>query len=507
MTKIITKFDAELIRRAVNRIAEPIVQTLTPLGRNVMFEKDLHTIVTNDGVTIAKLIDSEDETEDAIIQMVKYGSIATNQIAGDGTSSTVLYTNKLVDMGLDEIAKGKQPMRLKKELLAMKDEILASAERFKSDVTPRNLFEIACVSSGGDTNIAETVVEVIDTAGQDGMIFIEESRNQKTRVKKDSGYNLESGMFDLRLSNAGPGKAEYIKPYVFVTDKKLYHVEECREILEQAHKYGARQIVIVARDFLGESPDFFIANHISQDVPFSILLIKVTTPDTDTTTIQDIATYLGGPMFSEKVGKLMGKLTADHFILTEKVYAFSNKTVFVTSNKANPELSFLIEELRKKKEEDPENDTVKRRLASLTTGTVTLEVGAATGPELRELIFRFEDAINATRAALRSGYVVGGGLTLYNSTRELNGFAKEFGLCGIKQIAENCGAEFEQDKYIGDVGFNAASESFSNLREDGIIEPFDVFKHSLTNAVSIANEILTTGWIIVNKSNKENDSK
>ena len=194
MSKIIKKFDSELIRRAVNRIAEPVVQTLTPLGNNVLFEKDLQSLITNDGASIAKLIDSEDEAEDAIIQMVKYGSLSTNQLAGDGTSTTILLTKKLVDLGLDKVDAGTKPMILKKQITELRDKVLSAAEKLKREVTKDDWYKIALISSGGDEELATNVVEIIDTAGIDGMVFINDSKNQKTRIIKDTGYNLEEGM-------------------------------------------------------------------------------------------------------------------------------------------------------------------------------------------------------------------------------------------------------------------------------------------------------------------------
>lgn len=503
MSKVITKFDPELIKRAVDRIAEPVIQTLTPLGNNVMFEKDFHSIITNDGATIAKLIDSEDPTEDAIIQMVKYGSLATNSAAGDGTSTTILLTKKLVYMGIDLILSGLKPMRLKEMYTEMRKSIVEMAEGFKTDVTPDNWYDIALISASGDTSVAENVVSVIETAGQDGMIFINESKNSSTKITNDTGYNLEEPMFDPVLGNLSIGRADYKKPYVFITDKKMYHVEECKEILESAYKAHAESIVIVARDFLGESAGYFIANHLDDKVPLNVLIIKYPTPDNDTTPIHDLATYLGAKLVSEKGGSLKGKLTSDHFRLVERVYSAGPKTIFVTEDPANPELSFLIEDVRNKKEENPEDNATAKRLACLTAGTVNIEVGAPTGPELRELIYRYEDAINATRAAMRSGFVTGGGLALYNSTRDFDDVRKEFGTASVKQIATNCGIDFDESKYGGDMGYNAKTGEYSNLRKDGIIEPFDVFKYSVTNAFSIAIAILTSGYFIVNKIEKD----
>lgn len=497
--KIIKKFDAELVRNAVNRIAEPVIQTLTPLGNNVMFDKDLQTLITNDGASIAKLIDSEDEVEDAIIQMVKYGSLSTNSLAGDGTSTTILLTKKLVDLGLDRIESGVKPMVLKNEFTSLKDSIINNSDTFKKTVGEDDLFKIATISSGGDEVLAKNVVEIIETAGTDGMIFINDSKTQVTKIIKDTGYNLDEPMFDPVLGNTQPGRADYIKPFVFITDKKLYHVEECKEILEEAYKSGVKDLVIVARDFVGESAGFLIGNHMDPQVPLNILLIKFTTPDNDFLPLYDLATYLGAKIASEKQGSLKGKLTPDNYTLVGRVYSQGKKTIFVSDDKTNPELSMLIDDVRKKKEDDTNDTKAAKRLASLTAGTVTLEVGAPTGPEMRELIYRYEDAVNATRSALRSGYVVGGGLTLFNVTRELDDLAKEFGTTSVKQIATNCGVDYEENKYGGSVGYNAKTGLFSNLEEDGVIEPYDVFKYSVVNAFSIAIAILTTGYFIVNK--------
>tara|TARA_R100001086_G_C11848217_1_gene261020 strand:+ start:7858 stop:9375 length:1518 start_codon:yes stop_codon:yes gene_type:complete len=505
MSKIVEKLSPDKVRSAVNRIAEPVIQTLTPLGNNVMFEKDLFTLITNDGVTIARMIDSEDEVEDAVIQMVKAGSLATNQMAGDGTSTTILLTKKLVDMGLDAIENGQKPMLLKKEMLELKDTIVSNAEEMVTKVTEDDYEKIATVSSSGDTELAKKVVDVIETAGLDGMIFLEDSKNGKTNIIKDTGYNIEEKMFDFSLGNVRPGEADYSNPYVFITDKKLYHVPECKEILEQAYKSGAREVVIFAQEFAGESASFFIGNHKDPEVPLNVLIVKYPIKDGDTTPLYDLATYIGGTVVEDKLGDLTGKLTEEHFTQVERVYSAGPKTIVVSSDPQNEELMKLVEDVRKKKDKNPDDDAVSKRLAALTTGTVRLEVGGATGPELRELMFRYQDAVEAVRAAMRSGYVTGGGLTLFNSTRDTGEFGEEFGKTSIKQIAHNCGIDFSVTDYSGTVGYNAKTDSFEDLSEAGVIEPFDVFKHSVTNAFSIATAILTSGYIIVNKIDKEDN--
>lgn len=503
MSKIIQKFDPEIVRKAVNRIAEPVIQTLTPMGNNVLFEKDLFSLITNDGVTIAKLIDSEDEVEDSIIQMVKYGSLATNKQAGDGTSTTILLTKKLIDMGLDKIQSGTKPMILKEEMKVMRDSILKKAEEFKVTVEEDDWYKIAMISSGGDEELSKNTVDIIKTAGLDGMVFVNESKTPQTRIIKDTGYNIDNSVVDPVLGNVKPGEADYKDAHVFITDKKLYHVEECKEILERAYETGARNIVIVARDFVGESQGFFVANHMDEKVPLNIFLVRYKTPDNDFTPLYDLAAYLGASVVSEKIGSFRGKLTPDHFTLAERVYSAGGRTIFVTDMKANPELTSVIEDVRKKKEEDPDDETIAKRLASLTAGTVKLEIGATTGPEMRELMYRYEDAINAVRASIRSGYVTGGGVTLFKSSRGLGDEAEEFGSISIMQIAENCAVEFDMSKYSDDIGYNAKSGEYEDLLKAGVIEPFDVFKYSLLNAFSIAIAILTSGYFIVNKIEKE----
>jgi len=203
------------------------------------------------------------------------------------------------------------------------------------------------------------------------------------------------------------------------------------------------------------------------------------------------------------VGSFKGKLTPDHFTMVERVYSTQGRTIFVSDIKANPDLSMLIEEVRKKKEDSPDDEMLAKRLAALTTGTVKLEIGASTGPEMRELMFRYEDAINAVRASVRSGYVTGGGMTLYAATRELSDIAKEFGETSIRQIATNCGAKFVASEYEGDTGYNAKTGEYEDLAEAGVIEPYDVFKYSVMNAFSIAIAILTSGYYIVNKVKKD----
>lgn len=518
MAKIIKKFDADIIRKAVDMIAEPVVQTITPQGNNVLFERDWFPVVTNDGATIAKMIESDDEIEDIIIQLVKSGAIATNDTVGDATSTTILYIQQLVHLGLEEMAAGKQPMTIKRSLERIRDSLLDGVEDKVKELKEKDYFKVALVSASGDEEIAENVVEIISSAGTEGMIFLNESKDGTTRITKDVGYNIEEPMAHSSFGNVSPGRSDYLKPVVVVTSKKLYHISECKEILEVAHKLGHKDVVLIARDFLGESLPFLAKNHQDPEVPLNILPIKYSVPDNDFSLLNDLATYIGTEVINEELGDLTGKLESKHYAVVDRVYTTGKKTIVLNTND-NSELNKLVESLQK---EDQTNKDVKKRLASLTTGTVTVEVGASTGPELREKLYRYEDAVSALRAAIKSGYVTGGGITLFEVSAELNNqnitakrppkhsltederrLTNHFGRCAIQQISENVGMEFKEEFYGNGTGLNAKTLEYSKLESDGIIEPADSYTHAIKNAFATAIAILTSGYIISNKNSED----
>ncbi len=494
---------------ALDKIAKPVVQTLSPKGGNVMYEDSNGGIyVTNDGVTIAKQIGSEDTTEDAIIRAVKYAALQTNKIAGDGTTTTILLTDTLVREGKKLLDAGMNEMDLKDMLTGFNQRILGNLKPILVK-NQSQLLSVAKISSNGDDEIARNVLQVVKVAGDSGMVFINPSHTEKTEVVEDTGFVINGGFLSPELANDGAYRAQYEDVHVLVTDKRLYYEEECAAILTAALDAGITKLVIVARDFIGKAPNLLISNHTHGTI--SLLLVKhPDASETNNAPLSDLAKYLGGNLVTEKTGKVVNKLSKEDFIVAKKVYSTPDRTVLVTVNPVNPQLTDLIKSVEKEKEKYPDDKTLEARLATLTTGTVTVNVGGATPLEVQERIFRYEDAINATRAAKKHGYLVGGGVALRNATLdEKEAIFIKYGDSSLRQIAENCGQhpQFIIQNVKGNVGYNAKTNTFEDLIEAGVIDPYKVTEMAINNSISVAIALLTSRYIITNKKDDNGNER
>ncbi len=490
-------------------LAEPVCGTLGPRGKNALFEDQYgNMFVTNDGVTIAKQIESEDPIEDVVIRTVRHASLATNGVAGDGTTTTTLYSDFFIREGLKLKDDGMNEMVLKDYYKKIEEEVISSLKPIQIK-NEEDLLKIATVSANNDANIAQDVVKIVKSAGESGMVFINPSSNGKTEVIEDNGYVINNGVFDPVLFNDGPNKASYENVHVLVTDKRLYYEEECQHILALAIENGIQNLVIVARDFIGKAPNFLLGNHVNGFI--NLLLVKHSeASETNNTPLSDLALYLGGKLVTEKSGKLIGRLTAEDFIVAQKVYATRDRAVFQSMNTETPELVALVDYLKSEKEKDKDNKEVEKRLSSLTNGVVTVNVGGTTPIEVQENIFRYEDSINAARAAMKYGYLPGGGLALLNATsKSEDKLVRKLGEVSIRQIARNCGEH--EDSIVkgcsGDVGYDAKNNTFTNLVEAGVIDPYKVTELAIRNSISVAIAILTSGFIIVNKKDNGKEDK
>lgn len=492
------------ILAALDKIADPVVQTLSPKGRNALFEDSSGNIfVTNDGVTIARQIESDDPIEDSIIRTVKYAALSTNREAGDGTTTTTLFARYLIKNGYKLIDDGINEMDLRSMYNDFAKRIISKLDPIKVD-NDEQIKNIAKISANNDDEIADNVLKVVKTAGLTGLVFINPSKTGKTEVVEDTGYVLNHGFFAPELINDGINRAAYENVHVLITDKRIYYEEECQHILSVALENGIQNLVIVAKDFIGKAPNFLLANHVNKFI--NLLLVKY--PDDSGYGMSDLATYLGGKVVTEKSGKLINNLSVEDFIVAAKVYSTHDRSVFQTINPFHPGLDKLVSFVKDELAKDKENKDVERRLSSLTNGVVTVNVGGATPIEVQENIYRYEDSINAARAAMRDGYLVGGGLAIFNATRdEKESVFKRFGEESVRQIARNCG---RYEDYIisnigGNIGYNAKSDTFEDLLKAGVIDPYKVTENAIKNAVSVAIAILTSGFIIVNKK-EDNDS-
>lgn len=522
MNKVISNFnEVELkILEAVDAIAAPVIQTLSPKGGNVMFNSGGRTIVSNDGISIAKAIQVEDNLKNSIIGIIRESCLRTNQEAGDGTTTSILLTSILVREGLKLRRDGVNPMEIVRKFKELVPKIV---ERLKSQTKvaedDKEIFNIARVSANNDSAIADVVLRTVKTAGLDGMVFIDQNNEPGDKIIEDVGFIIKTGMFRPELRNGNGFTAHYSNVPVLVTDKRLYYKEEAETILRTIYENGYKEVVIVARDFIGDAVNVFIANHTNGG--FKILLVKdpnVTEDNYDT--LEDLAAYLDCPVITEKQGHLVNSLTIEQFGFADRVFSDAQKTIIANTEKVNPNLTMRIAALRSKLEEDKHDEKIKARIASLTSGMVTIKVGASTETELQEKIFRYEDSINATRAAMRHGYLPGGGVALLNSYNEKD-FPEEYRglfrkLCegSVRQIAKNCGKdpdtvvktilELQEDLGTKDVGYDANSDEYLEMSKIGVIDPYQVVSLAVENAVSAACNILSVNYYVINEQPKEN---
>lgn len=519
----------ERIFVAIDNINDPIRQTLSPQGGNVVYE-DAHgsTNITNDGATIIKNLSFEDPFEQQILDIVRNASLKTNVEAGDATSTTVLLTSILVKEGLRLIESGWNSMELKKEYEKFADRMIErlrkNAKKIKND---KDLYYIAHISANNDAEIAENVVKTVKVAGQDGMVFIEPSNSADTEIIEDTGFNIKQGMFTPELATKG-FSAAYLDVPVLITDKKLYYAQEAETILNTCLKNGYREVVVIASDFIGEALPFFVANHTKGNI--RCLLVKEPTLAKNTgIVLEDLAVYLGGSVVSEKSGKIVDTLTIDQFVMAKRVISDGAKTIISRDIKeSNVALEKRIKELKKETKklgtsDSSEHTTLKERLASLTSGMVTIRVGGHTPIVVNEKIFRYEDAVNATRVAVKHGFLVGGGLAMLQAYTE-GGFEKgdkelakvyrKVGEANIRQIAENCGLSPElvidnvmQMRHNNpNMGYNALTGCYDDLLENGVIDPLLAEEMAIRNAADVAGAIVSSGYFIATKK-EENETK
>lgn len=507
---------------AVDMISDPVISTLSPKGSNVIYQDDGgNPNVTNDGVTIAKNISSKNEIINTIIDIIKHSSLKTNSEAGDGTTTSILLSKVLIKQGFKLIDEGMNPIELKKRLESMCEILINNIKNNVIQInngSDREITRIATISANNDDEIAKDVVDIVKFAGELGMVFIEPNNKLETELIKEPGFRIEQGMFSPELrNNPTQFSAIYKNVPVLMTDKRLYYKEEVETILSVAIKAGFKNLVVIARDFLGESVNYFLANH---GKTIDILLVKdPLVTDKNSESLDDLAIYLGGKVIKEKNGSLVDNVTSKDFIIVNQVYSDPFKTIVTSKIGSNKKLEDLIETLKVELKKDKDNGAIKKRLACLTAGTINVKVGGATAIEQTEKIFRYEDAINATRAAVKDGYLVGGGIALLHSYKDseiddvMKPLVKRYTEASVRQIAKNCGkyedhvVKMIQDSKVKNYGYNAMSDTYGDLLKEGVIDPYKVTEMAIRNSVSIANVILSSNFLIVNDTEKENESK
>lgn len=496
----------------IDFIVNPVASTLGPKGNNVMFETEsLSHILTNDGVTIARNISSKDPVQNTIVEIIKGAALRTNSEGGDGTTTTTVLSGVLTKEAMKLVAEGYSWIQVRDTLNELKEKLLKKIEkaRIKPD-GKKGLREIATISANNDEEIAENVMKAIDVAKEDGMIFLEGNNKPVTELEEDLGFMVKSGvMYQELLTEAGRMSVVFKDTPVLLTDKKLYYAEEAETILRTAIKAGHKSVVIVARDFMGDAINTFIANHTKGVI--QVMLVKAEGIDEkNNERLLDLAIYLGGKILTEKTGSLVNKMTPEDFVMVTQVFSDPGKTLFTPKTAGNKKLKERINLLKTELDKRKDDTELKGRLASLTTGVVTIRVGGHTPVETREKVYRYEDAVHATRSAMKHGYLVGGGMSLLNAFDPADCPNKDFlplyrKYCEtiIRRIAINAGKHDDtivETCRTGDTnyGYNAREDRYEDLLKAGVVDPYMVVKLAIEGSVATANTIVSIEYYMVN---------
>ena len=497
----------------VDKLANTVKITLGPKGRNVLIERSYGSpLITNDGVTIAREIELENQVENMGAQLVKEVATKTNDVAGDGTTTATLLTQSIVREGFKNVTAGANPMILKKGIAGA---VGAAVENLKAAAKPVDdkaaIAQVASVSAN-DTEIGELIAEAMEKVGKDGVITVEESKTLGTSLDVVEGMQFDRGYLSPYMANNEKMEAVMNKPFILLTDKKLSSIQDIIPLLEGIMKAG-RSLLIVAEDVDGEALATLVLNKLRGTLD----VVAVKAPgfgDRRKAMMEDIAVLTGGVVVSEELGYELKETTIDMLGQAETVKVNKDNTVIVGGAGSKEELAARVAQIKSSIEEttsDFDREKLQERLAKLSGGVAVINAGAASETELKEKKLRLEDALNATKAAVEEGIVAGGGVSLIRAIDAVKAYAdRQEGDVKtgakiveraleepVRQIAENAGFDgavvvAEVKRAEGNVGFNAANEQYEDMIAAGIVDPVKVTRSALQNAASVASMLLTT---------------
>ena len=523
MAKIL-KFDDDArksLEAGVNKLADAVKVTLGPKGRNVVLDKKFGApTITNDGVSIAKEIELEDEFENMGAQLVKEVATKTNDVAGDGTTTATVLAQAMVQVGMKNVAAGANPMGVKKGIeqavKAAVDSILAQAK----DVDDKSDIANVATISAADSSIGEVIAEAIDKVGKDGVVTVEESNTFGTELEFTEGMQFDKGYLSpYFVTDTDRQEAVLEEPYILLNQGKISTVQSLLPVLEGVMKTG-KPLVIIAEDIEGEALATLVVNKIRGT--FASASVKAPGfGDRRKAMLQDMAVLTGGQVISEDVGLKLENTTLDLLGTAKRVIITKDATTIVDGGGSGEDVVGRINQIKAEidnTDSDWDREKLQERLAKLAGGVAVIKVGAATEVELKEKKHRIEDAVSATRAAIEEGVVAGGGTALVRARASVADVVS--GLEGDEQtgarlvyeslvaparnIAMNAGLEGSVmvqavEVESGAVGLNAATGEISDLVKAGIIDPAKVTRAALQNAASIAALVLTTECVVADK--------
>ena len=515
-----------LILNGVNSLADAVKVTLGPKGRNVVIQKSFGAPhITKDGVSVAKEIELENAFENMGAQLVKEVAQKTNEDAGDGTTTATVLAQAIYREGAKLVAAGHNPMDLKKGIdLATEKVISYLKENSKEIKTTEEIAQVGSISSNNDTEIGRMIADAMEKVGKEGVITIEESKTADTYSEVVEGMQFDRGYLSpYFVTNTEKMQVEFDNPLILITDKKISNMKELLPLLEKAVQ-TSKPLLLVAEDIEGEALTTLVVNKLRG----TLNVAAVKAPgfgDRRKEMLKDIAILTGGTVISEELGMSLETADLSHLGTAKKITIDKENTTIVDGAGEQKTVDGRVAAIKAQIEEttsDYDREKLQERLAKLAGGVAVLYVGAPTEAEMKEKKDRVEDALNATRAAVEEGIIVGGGAALAHATDSLKEFNTgneeyDFGVRivaraieePLRQIAGNAGKESSvivnevKMKTDFSFGYNAREDKFEDLVKVGIIDPTKVTRSALMNAASVSGLMLTTETMIADLPKKD----
>ena len=484
------------LEAGVNKLADTVRVTLGPKGRNVVLDKSFGApLITNDVAT------------------------KTNDVAGDGTTTATVLAQAMINEGMKNLAAGANPIILRKGMKKATETAVDSIRSMSSKLSGKEQIAKVAAISAGDEQVGEMVADAMEKVTGDGVITIEESKTMKTELDLVEGMQFDRGYLSAYMAtNMDKMEAELDNPYILITDKKISNIQEILPLLEQVVQASAR-LLIIAEDVEGEALSTLVINKLRGT--FNVVAVKAPGyGDRRKEMLKDIAILTGGQVISEELGLDLKETTMDQLGRAKSVKVQKENTIIVDGEGDKAEIEARIAQIKNQIEEttsDFDREKLQERLAKLAGGVAVVRVGAATETEMQEAKLRMEDALAATRAAVEEGIIAGGGSAYIHASKEVAKMAaslegdEKTGAniilkaleAPLRRIAENAGLEGSViiDKVRSEkpgFGFNALTEEYVNMVDNGILDPAKVTRSALQNATSVASTLLTTESVVAN---------
>jgi chaperonin GroEL len=518
------------LQQGIDVVADAVGTTLGPKGRNVAIDRKYGSpTITHDGVTVAKEIELEDPFANMGAQLLKEAATKTNDIAGDGTTTSTVLAHAIVTEGLKNLAAGANPMRLKLGISRGVETVVAALRKMARKIDTKEEIASVATNSAADPEIGKLIADVMDKVGKDGVITVEESKTMQFETEYVEGMQFDRGYISAYfITDSEHMESVISEPYILIYDKKISAAQDIVPLLEKLVKIGKRELVIIAEDIDGEALATLVLNKLRGML--NVLAVKAPGfGDRRKAMMQDIATLTNGQLISEETGRKLETTTLEDLGKAEKVVADKDNTTIVGGKGDKAQIKGRIEQIRveiEKSTSDYDKEKLQERLAKLSGGVAIIRVGAATETELKEKKHRVEDALSATRAAIEEGIVPGGEIVFINAVASLDkvkmdGEDETIGVAivrkaleaPIRRLAENAGQDgaviienvrrLAKEQGNKNLGYNIITEEYVDMLQAGVIDPLKVVRGALENAASIAAMILTTECLVTDVPEKE----